>query len=188
MQEQFNQPAQLNTKPKLIPTWLGILIIVLVAVLLFGGVFGLQYYLNQNNTDFQNENNQNTETAGWQTYTNTEYGFEVSFPQRWSDYRVEKSENTVIFKLESSLDNDYHRVFSIGTCPKEDFQKGEFYEVKTGCGGNYISEKDGMIFNYSLGHDDEGYVGFPEVEPSKIYQGPYYDVQNKIIPTFKFIN
>ncbi len=51
-----------------ISTLTGIIIILATAVLLFGGVFGWQYYLVKN------------ETADWKTYTNSEYGFEIKYP------------------------------------------------------------------------------------------------------------
>lgn len=112
MQNQFNQGSQMNSsntserfnqpnEKKQIPTWLGILIIVLVSILLFGGVFAWQYYAKISNSQFQisNENqnaqpaqspsgnasgeNPNSETAGWKTYTNTQYGYEIKYPSDW---------------------------------------------------------------------------------------------------------
>lgn len=58
---------------KVSPT-IGIIIIIVVAFVLFGGVFAYQYYLN---SKLQITNSQ---TADWKTYTNNEYGFGFAYP------------------------------------------------------------------------------------------------------------
>lgn len=37
--------------------------------------------------------NQNNETTGWKTYTNTKYGFEVSLPTSWANYTIDTTKN-----------------------------------------------------------------------------------------------
>jgi len=61
---------------KQISTLAGIIIIVVVAVIFFGGVFVYQYFSAKANNQLQVKN----QTAGWKTYTNTQYGFEIQYP------------------------------------------------------------------------------------------------------------
>lgn len=55
-----------------VTTLVGIIIIILVAVILFGGVFAYQYYTTK------------SETASWKTYTNNFYGYSVKYPSNWT--------------------------------------------------------------------------------------------------------
>ena len=68
-----------------ISTLIGLIIIIAIAVLSFGGVFAYQYFKKSQipiTNDQQNSNVQNqNETAGWKTYTNSEYGFEFKYPK-----------------------------------------------------------------------------------------------------------
>lgn len=79
-----------------VPTSVGIIIIVVVAVVLFGGVFAYQHF---------------TKTAGWKTYKNTQYGFEFQYP---NDFvvkpAVSNSERISLFyakKLPMGIDCHY---------------------------------------------------------------------------------
>ena len=69
-------------KQKRISTLSGIIIILAVAVILFGGVFAWQYYStkNPNIPAFAKSYGVAKQTAGWKTYTNSEYGFEIKYP------------------------------------------------------------------------------------------------------------
>ncbi len=72
-------------------TLIGIIIIIAVAVVLFGGVFSYQYYLksqtlNQNAKTTNSPVQSQQATEGWKTYTNTEYGFEFNYPGNWETY------------------------------------------------------------------------------------------------------
>jgi|SRR3989344_5188897 len=78
-------------KQKGISTLIGIIIIVAVAVVLFGGVFAYQYYTakseaqnpkSETNLNVQNPNVQN-ETAGWKTYKNEQAGIQFNYPKNW---------------------------------------------------------------------------------------------------------
>jgi hypothetical protein len=64
-----------------ISTLTGIIIIVVVAVVLFGGVFAYQYFATKSKPKVVQTQ---TQTAGWKTYTNTQYGFKFSVPE-WVD-------------------------------------------------------------------------------------------------------
>ncbi len=60
---------------KKISTITGIIIILAAAVLLFGGVFAYKNYFNLK------RELQNNKTADWKTYINSEYGFEIKYPE-----------------------------------------------------------------------------------------------------------
>jgi hypothetical protein len=70
MQKHFDKNL---CRQKGILTLAGIAIIVVAAVVLFGGVFAWQYFTKP-------QINLNTQTANWETYTNNEYGFEFNYP------------------------------------------------------------------------------------------------------------
>ena len=73
-----------------IPPFIGIAIIIVVAAILFGGVFAYQYFAGESgqNSEFfgssQKTNQTQTQTAGWKTYTNTQYGFSIKYPTNGS--------------------------------------------------------------------------------------------------------
>ncbi|MCX6720913.1 MAG: hypothetical protein NTW11_03870 [Candidatus Staskawiczbacteria bacterium] len=83
MEEQEKMLGQPDAKLELpagkrhIPTFVGIAIIVLVALVLFGGVFAYQYFATKNNSI---AGPALSEVEGWKTYTNTQYGFEFKYP------------------------------------------------------------------------------------------------------------
>ena len=64
-------------KQKQISTLVGIIIIIIAIVILFGGVFAWQYFATKNSAQIQGQ------TADWKTYTNSEYGFELKYPSDW---------------------------------------------------------------------------------------------------------
>lgn len=82
MEENINynqpiQPASPVGKPrKTIPTFVGIAIIVAIAAICFGGVFAWQYFAVKPQPIIQPAD----QFAGWKTYTNTQYGFSLSYP------------------------------------------------------------------------------------------------------------
>ena len=72
-------------KQKGISTLVGIIIIIVVAIIFFGGVFAYQYLskpqiLITNDQQNPNVQNSNSETATWKTYTNAQYGFSIQYP------------------------------------------------------------------------------------------------------------
>ncbi len=110
-----------------ISTLTGALIIVATAVVLFGGVFGWQYYLIQNsNLKPQNENVK-SESGEWKTYTSENGYFSIQYPSQW---RLFSSPS------EANPDNDNNKVIS--------FYKDSIGEISiswpTGFGGWCSSE------------------------------------------------
>lgn len=127
----------------------------------------------------------------WKTYRNEEYGFELTFPNRWEGYKVSESISetrppikAICFNLKHTS-GEYRPVFCISIY--SDKNEWEWIQSQEGPKPTYLSESKIYIFAYSMGHDDEGFAGFPKVTPGFRYQGPFYDVENKIIPTFELI-
>ena len=76
---------------KKVSTLIGIIIIVAIAVIAFGGVFTYQYFVVKNNQTTRCETmgclpgvqtgpTVADQIAGWKTYTNSQYGFEIKYP------------------------------------------------------------------------------------------------------------
>jgi hypothetical protein len=83
-QSNSNQPLQQKPK-KHIPTWLGLVIIILAGILLFGGAFAYQFLVNKNQPEATNSLlNLANQTAGWKTYQNEKYGYGVKYPPNGS--------------------------------------------------------------------------------------------------------
>ena len=84
MQKHFDKT---QCRQKGISTLAGIIIIVIVAAVLFGGVFVYQYFLikSQNTiTNIQSSpKSQNIGIDDWKTYTNQEVGFSIQYPTDW---------------------------------------------------------------------------------------------------------
>lgn len=90
MQEQntnYIPPVYPADKPKkVIPTFIGIAIIIVVAVVLFGGVFAWQYFYKMPDAVSPQQIQDKTagpalsEVEGWKTYTNSQYGFNIKYP------------------------------------------------------------------------------------------------------------
>jgi uncharacterized protein YxeA len=60
-----------------------IIIIVILVAIIVGGVFVYQYFSAKIQPVIQTQENQNNQTAGWKTYTNEKYGFELKYPNDW---------------------------------------------------------------------------------------------------------
>ena len=76
-------------KQKGISTLAGVIIIVVVAAVFVGGVFAYQYFvIKSSQIKIAQPINQ---TAGWKTYTNSQYGFEINLEkikeakEKWND-------------------------------------------------------------------------------------------------------
>ncbi len=96
----FNQPVMPKQRNQ-VPTWLGFLIIIIVAVLVSGSVCAYQYfYIQSQEAKLAVVETPKSETAGWKTYKNDEYGFEIRYPV---DYILsEKSEKQYIYDFQIS--------------------------------------------------------------------------------------
>jgi len=133
--------------------------------------------------------NATEEMKGWKTYTNSQYGFEIKLPSRWVNVQdkeivVNDKHKYINFNLKTKS-GGIGAVFSIDVFAEQEWDKSVKEDPLFGV--IKIAEKNGYVFGYTKGQDDGGYLGFPEVIPNEAYKGPYYDVSNLIIPTFKFI-
>lgn len=175
--------------------WFGSLILVAVVAYWFGTAQVNAPFENsslQKNTEMPTpsvpqENEALLEENNNLTYTNNTYNFTLQLPERWRDYRVKEKKDDLSdqYNFELKLKNgQYNSVFVVSVITRADWEK---LQTEEGPKPQYISEKNNSIFAYSVGHDDEGYAGFPEIIPELIYKGPFFDVQEIIIPSFSFI-
>ena len=65
------------------------LVILAIVIIVLGG--GWYFYKNS--------------ITDWKTYTDEEYGFEVTFPESWKNVSVAKTENAFAFSLPTSDEN-----------------------------------------------------------------------------------
>ena len=159
--------------------------ILLFVIFFLGFYIGGRYQDVQQiilSTSIQNSLFQNQKIP--KIYKNVDLGFKITFPISWDGLKIQenKKNNSVDFYLMHNL-GSYVKVFSIERFSQEDWKLKEnslFPIIK-------IVESNGYIFGYSLGQSDEGFVGFPDMVYGNQYQGPYYEVQTKIIPTFSLI-
>jgi hypothetical protein len=94
---------------KKVSTLVGIIIIVLSAVVLFGGVFIYQYFYAKPATSVTTQKQEilnkpfplagepTNQTAGWETYKNSQYGFEIKYPGNWKYQNVSCNLDFVVF-------------------------------------------------------------------------------------------
>jgi hypothetical protein len=75
------------TKQKEISTLTGSIIIIVAALVFFGGVFIFQHILLQRNQQVSATKVTNINDA-WKNYINKEYGFGITFPDSWKGYAV----------------------------------------------------------------------------------------------------
>jgi len=172
--------------------WKYIIIVLISAIIVGGGILGWIKMQEVPPAEFPEiekpEKVVEEETADWKTYRNEWYGFELTFPERWKGYKVKEGKEGVQFQLLHSKDKEYRPVFDIMVFPKEIWEQSQSKESSNL--GTYITKKGNNVFSYLLWetYGDEGYIGFPEVVAGEIYQGPFFDVQTKIIPSFKLID
>ena len=91
-------------------------------------------------------------TTNWQIYRNEEYGFELTFPERWQGYKVVEEDSvwgikTISFQLEreESLvsDNEYYgSIFKITILSKDQWKALQQEEGPTPA---YITENDKYV-------------------------------------------
>jgi len=101
-------------------TLIGIIIIIVAAVVIFGGVFAYQYLVAQENQQINNIQ-PISQTAGWKIYTNTKYGFEFKYPSNYQisdkteeqdfyDYQISKIVSSSV--KEEYIDDSSFTVFA----------------------------------------------------------------------------
>lgn len=163
---------------KYISTSAGIIIIFVVAIIAFSGIFTYQYYSKISNFQLpisnksSNVQNSNTETAGWKTYTNASHSMSFKYP---SNFVIESSDGK---NVNLKLISGYNIEFSIiDNLPKKDesgrtIDSGKvlsetvlingnrfiknYYLFYGGMGGwdgyiwNYVDRGDGNLYKFSI--------------------------------------
>jgi len=123
-----------------------------------------------------------SETAGWQTYRNEKYGFELKMPQDW-EAKVE-TDNTNSFGTENVAfltqdgNGDSFEIMWIVIIPVKNID--ECFNTPDCFIGNEISKKNDFSFRISRG-DVGGMV------PDKYQEQKFKDIV-AVVKTFKFIN
>ncbi len=151
-------------------------------------IFFLGFYIGGRYQDLQQIINTTKNTTAQKEihriYTNKDLGFQITFPLNWSKVKIQadKKNNSVDFSMMHSL-GAYVKVFSINRFTQDEWKNAQNSFNPT----IKITDSGDYVFAYVLGKDDEGFVGFPDIVYGAIYQGPYYDVQTNIIPTFNLI-
>jgi len=178
-------------------------ILAILIAFLAGGIFAWQYFgvpKEKVKMPAAEEQKVTTETAGWQTYTNYEYGFEFKYPENWS-------------AIESTSPN-YPYLVSVDLGPKETIQQGglfglilrdqnkdEFFSLLAQEKFYIISQLETALGDkqatfYILGRTDSPSIEWKEVitqkdgfllEFSKGAAPGYDDIFNQMLSTFKFI-
>ncbi|MEQ1499818.1 MAG: PsbP-related protein [Parcubacteria group bacterium] len=112
-------------------------------------------------------------TAGWKTYRNEEYGFELSFNDDWRGYSVEKKDGAIHFLFPTTYSSQKVRLLTIGTTTKSDWEE----YLKCDCPRpDYLAEKNGVVF-ITTRHQD----------PPPDLTNQYTEI-NKVLSTFKFVS
>lgn len=128
------------------------------------------------------------DTSGWKSYTNSKDGFSLMFPPDWSKIKVE--DDGWSFDLPNVINGQYSWVCGVRLYTETDWSNlinSEGYQP-----WEKIDEKGGIVYAYSCGQDDEGYVGFETYNQTiaktgdRSGNGPYKEFKNLVIPTFKF--
>jgi len=133
-----------------ISTLLGIVIVVAVAIVLFGGALCYQYITQpKENNQQQNQNTENTvdQTAGWKTYTNTQYGYEIKYPQEGKVEIITSDDGDGFRKLQPNqciLITYQNSYVTIGIPP---YERGSCGMLNTGRGISDIRVKEQIVFN-----------------------------------------
>ena len=197
-----------------ISSLIGIIVIVVVAVIAFGGVFAYQYYsmpkeviknpvieipktetTKDQTADSPVQSQQATE--GWKTYTNNQYGFEIKYPSNFTA-RESKTNNSDNVYWNLYISNDKGFLVSISIVNTNTFKNSFSYRGSQNAPeeeniiGGISGRKVNQHFKY-LGFDLYNFAFFNkgDLTYSFTYGGdniPYInsDIYNQTISTFKF--
>ena len=182
------------------------IIFLSVVLVLIGAGCSLQKNQNTLTTEKQTNDgtvsglNNHINTSDWRVYHNEKFGFEIKLPPKWSNVKISNEYNSFYngenftFELENIF-RGYESVCNIIVQTYENWASYKKDEVinKT----KYIVDYNGNVYSYSCGHEDLGYVDFPDynvyAESEEISKGnynydraggPFDEFSNLIIPTF----
>lgn len=142
------------------------------------------------------KNQQSDELESWQTYRNEEFGFELSFPPRWQGVKIEQVPDQDYNGDQINIILEDNLLCYIGIYSEE-----EWKNIKDTALINIpvlLTNKDGVSYTWSCGHDDFGYKNFEDYNNAtqegnfedinnNLIMGPFQEFQHKILPAFKFI-
>lgn len=171
-----------------------ILVIILLLILIISLFFikkiltgTLQTLINLNESTLSPKQ---IKISEYLVYKNDKYNFEFNLPLRWEDYKVSENENSLIFSLKLKdpifLDDgtrEYGDLFIITAFSNETWIENQNADDPSV--NNFLGKNDKYIFGILKGQDDEGFHGFPKYSLNEVYKGPFYDITNTIIPSFK---
>jgi len=168
---------------KKISTLVGIVIIIVAAAIIFGGVFAYQYLTTKAQSVIQTQ--QNNQTNSWKIYKNDKYGFELKYP------------NSFIIGQ-----NEFSTNFGLVICPRAKTQENPngliSCGIKSALKGEY---EDGIIYLFTyndnnIQNKDQYYYLGKNPSDNKYYYlyvaldkfPEYNSIVNGITTSFKFIN
>jgi hypothetical protein len=168
-------------------------LILLLLILLFL-ILGVFYMLNNNKKPKPviNTNNNSQQTkeepksviTDQNEYINYKYNFGLSFPDYWKGFSAQENDKEIKFSLKNKK-GEYVPIFRIGAYTEDEISKAmEKTELSL---RPYVMLDENGIFAYSMERNDPNLLEFGDVFVSSSYSGLLFDIQNNIIPTFKFI-
>lgn len=216
---------------KRVSTLTGIIIIVVAIVVLFGGVFAYQYFVLLKqlkaisstppglskqqilNKPFPLAGEPTDQTAGWQTYTNTQYGFEIKYP---STAKIEETgeydiESFTVIDETKKLDPNNNlsflspRQFEVSIHPPSLSESQYNFELSNGVVPGSISNikvdgKDAVMLKDVWNYEENSYYGYNILikynsmlytlnywmDDQKLNNIGNYAISQQILSTFKF--
>lgn len=188
--QSTNQPA----KKQGISTVAGIIIIVAVALILFGGVFAYQFLFVKPQTDGLPSQSQQA-TAGWKTYHNDGCGFEFMYPDDFVILKENTGNYCDIQLRGGTFDNmgvfvNLPSGFESGTDykPTEDFVvDGNNVKIWHPSGENYTTNLYGSIITFGRNGNTYGIWGWQNKGTIAIEEAQD-KLFKQIASTFKFTN
>jgi len=122
-------------KQKGISTLVGVIIIIVVAIIAFGGVFAYQYFSVEPKTVAKTD-----QTAGWKTYKNDDWGISFQYPSNWQVQEFNEKYHSLTFKA------DKYQYFLIRTTLQD---INRFLEIEQEC----LKEGSGLCYEGDLRKD-----------------------------------
>lgn len=118
-------------------------------------------------------------------YINYKYNFGLSFPDYWKGFKAVEKDRIVEFSLENK-NKEYIPIFIIGM-----YYNDEFIKLMEQPGPEpkpmAIDTKGDFTTAYLMKRNDQDLSEFEGIYSDADSMKPYYDVQNNIISTFKYI-
>jgi len=136
------------------------------------------------NQQIDDEKNQSVITDQ-NEYINYKYNFGLSFPDYWKGFKVVEKDRIVEFSLENK-NKEYIPIFTIGMYYNNEFIK-LIEQLSSEPKPTAIDTKDDFTTAYLMKRNDQNLSEFGGIYSETGYMKPYFDVQNNIISTFKFI-